>query len=96
MAIQSHTRVGVQSTLTLAATSRLTADTSPESAAWKKIYRLCSLVLRLSYPYRDAVVTFLAAKMDAKIIQNFLHHHRSAYIIIPSFSSVRAVKLYIG
>ena len=60
IAIQSHTRVGVQSTLTLAAISRLTADTSPESAAWKRafsscttcitiLYRLRSLVLRLFY-----------------------------------------------
>ena len=31
--IESHTGGGVQSTLTLAASSRLTADTSPESAA---------------------------------------------------------------
>ena len=32
-AIESHTPRGVQSTLTLAATSRLTADTSPDLAA---------------------------------------------------------------
>ena len=32
--IESHTPNGVQSTLTLAATSRLTADTSPDLAAW--------------------------------------------------------------
>ena len=31
--IESHTENGVQSTWTLAATSRLTADTSPDSAA---------------------------------------------------------------
>ena len=31
--IESHTGGGVQSTLTLAATSRLTADTSPDLAA---------------------------------------------------------------
>ena len=31
--IESHTPRGVQSTLTLAATSRLTADTSPDLAA---------------------------------------------------------------
>ena len=40
--IESHTGGGVQSTLTLAATSRLTADTSPDSAARSRAFSSCT------------------------------------------------------
>ena len=40
--IESHTGGGVQSTLTLAATSRLTADTSPDSAARSRASSSCT------------------------------------------------------
>ena len=48
MAIQSHTRVGLQSILTLASTSRLTADTSPESAAWKRAFSSCTTCITIT------------------------------------------------
>ena len=40
--IESHTVVGVQSTLTLAETSRLTADTFPDLAALKRAFSSCT------------------------------------------------------
>ena len=39
--IELHTPNGVQSTLTLVATSRLTADTSPDSAARERAFSSC-------------------------------------------------------
>ena len=41
-AIESHTLNGVQSTLTLAATSCLTADTSPDIAATQRAFSSCT------------------------------------------------------
>ena len=54
--IESLTENGVQSTLTLVATSRLTADTSPDLAAWQRAFSSCTHyehvhIIKIKYIY---------------------------------------------